>query len=268
METTNSFSALADVDDEEQVTTEEVNASPDNTSTSTNTNTKSKGQTTNKFPSNIPVNKLHLENIIYALKRYYESHTQNTPYGKAFYAATPTLRKLLETLDDMYAKYDETDNSNYAGANKCLWARTFRIFHINGDDLPATFTSTGASFKTVLRLVVGQCREINEKELMIRGSVVREMHCELQAEFEFICSDILGRQTEVEGRTSEPIVEELYNAFTVAQSAKKENYEKKQESIKEMREKTRAAYEARKTQQQQQTTSGTKNSNQSFRKQK
>lgn len=189
-----------------------------------------------RVPAHLPVKRLHFETLIYVLKQCVDRSTRNTVYGNAFYDAIPKLRELIDSLNAIYSEY------NNERINKCLWNKTFYVFHINGDERPATFTNEGASFTTILRLVCAQIREISEKELILRGLVGNE-NCSLQAEFDFLCSNVLGEQVKNEKNISEPLVDELFEAFKVAQDAKKTANDEKQAKFEELRVKKQELYE-------------------------
>jgi len=211
--------------------------------------------------ADIPVRELSFAELCSALCSSFKGFTGNTAFGNEMWESTPKFRALITQLTALFV--EKSDNT----ADDILWCRCFQkkktnsqskgSFSIKGDDLPfisETKDNLCANIETILRLVCSQIRVISEKQLISRGikglqSATTE---ELQYDIDLLCTDFLGelKSISVGERTflSEPLVDELRNAFKNASESKKKAAVAKEAKLVAARERANARPELNKRQ--------------------
>lgn len=178
-----------------------------------NKNTKKRKLSNIQIDKHIRVRDLNFGSIICALDILYSQFVKNVPYGGVFNAYTPILNKLLCHLRKIYQEYDEQF------FDESLWNKQIKVCPINGDKKMFTLTKKGANIVIILKLVCAQIRKINEGDLLIKGDV-NSVSSLLQAEFDYLCTNILGRRlTKEKLITTEPVIYELFDAFIKVRDA-------------------------------------------------
>ena len=211
--------------------------------------------------ADIPVKELSFAELCSALCSSFKGFTGNTAFGNEMWESTPKLRNLIAQLTALFV--EKSDDI----ADDILWCRCFHkqktnsqskgSFSIKGDDLPfisETKDNLCANIETILRLVCNQIRAIKEKKLVSRG--VRGLQSatteELQSDIDLLCTDFLGelKSISVGDRTflSEPLVDELRNAFKNASDSKKKAVVAKEAKLVAARERANARPELNKQQ--------------------
>jgi hypothetical protein len=142
------------------------------------------------------------------------------------FSSPPTLiQNFLNYLNDLFIKYDSPS------INRSLWTQEFIInFNIRGDrnslNRPGLYTDK-LDFLTIIRLLIAKTRKIRKSMAIFRINDDPDKVRELAFEFDYICSDILGRKPQ-DQQDKEMLIDQYY--FCKKNSS--QSYLKKTETLK------------------------------------